>query len=274
MRLRRGSHQEPNGLRLEEEIEMLMSAIEGARSAPCYPELAGKRILITGLSSSCGVDIVRAFAEHKCRLVLQFDEASEEMQAIAEIAAPYALEIKAFGPVERTADDVVSFARQAAQAFGGLDAVVNLIPLGPAQLDPTAGTADIERIVAARLLLPCLLSKVAANRMAITWNEGTIVNIATLPPAAAGPARAFAAVTKAALVAMTKSQAQEWADKAVRFNAIAPPAAQAPASGSPIGEPDIAALALYLASGRNTTLSGQVFEAEAARPFPRIPHAA
>ena len=84
---------------------MLMSAIEGARSAPCYPELAGKRILITGLSSSCGVDIVRAFAEHKTRLILQFDEMSEKMQTIAEIAAPHALEIKAFGPVDRTADE-------------------------------------------------------------------------------------------------------------------------------------------------------------------------
>ena len=27
---------------------MLMSVIEGARSAPAYPELAGKRVLITG----------------------------------------------------------------------------------------------------------------------------------------------------------------------------------------------------------------------------------
>ena len=253
---------------------MLMSAIEGAQSAPCYPELAGKRILITGLSSSCGVDIVRAFAEHKCRLVLQFDEMSEKMQTIAEIAAPHALEIKAFGPVDRTADEVVQFARQAAQAFGGLDAVINLIPLGISHLDPTADAADIERIVAARLLLPCLLSKVAANRMAISWNEGVILNVATLAPSAPESSRAFATVTKAALAAMTRGQAEEWADKAIRFNAIAPPAVQMPAGPSSTGEPDIAALALFLASGRNKTLSGQVFEAEPEAPLPKIPRAA
>ena len=67
---------------------MLMSVIEGARSAPAYPELAGKRVLVTGLSSSCGVDIARAFADHKARLILQFDEMNERTQAIAEIAAP------------------------------------------------------------------------------------------------------------------------------------------------------------------------------------------
>ena len=31
---------------------MLIRAIEGARSAPSYPELAGRRVLITGLTST------------------------------------------------------------------------------------------------------------------------------------------------------------------------------------------------------------------------------
>src|SRR6187397_2483763 len=85
---------------------MLMSVIEGARTAPTYPELAGKRVLVTGLSSSCGVDIARAFADHKARLILQFDELNERTQAIAEIAAPNALDIRAFGPIEAGAEGV------------------------------------------------------------------------------------------------------------------------------------------------------------------------
>ena len=63
---------------------MLMSVIEEARSAPAYPELAGKRVLVTEVSSSCGVDIARAFADHKARLILQFDEMSERTHAIAD----------------------------------------------------------------------------------------------------------------------------------------------------------------------------------------------
>ena len=39
---------------------MLMSLVEETQSVLSYPELAGKRVLITGLTSSCGVDIVRA----------------------------------------------------------------------------------------------------------------------------------------------------------------------------------------------------------------------
>src|SRR5215475_13885619 len=85
--------------RVEEDLGMLMSVVEGARWAPAYPELAGKRVLVTGLSCRCGVDVVRAFADHKVRLILQSAETSDETHAIAEIAAPAALDIRVFGPV-------------------------------------------------------------------------------------------------------------------------------------------------------------------------------
>jgi 3-oxoacyl-[acyl-carrier protein] reductase len=244
---------------------MLMSVIEGACSAPAYPELAGKRVLITGLSSSCGVDIARAFADHKARLILQFDEMSERTQAIAEIVAPTALDIKAFGPVACQADAVAQLARAVMQAFGGLDAVINLVPLAPAELGTAASVDEIERRIAARLLLPCLIGKIAANRMALSYIEGLILNVAILTPPMKGPAQAFASVAKAALSAMTRIQAEEWAGKAIRFNAIAPETAHASAEPSLAGEPEVAALALYLASGRGKALSGHVFEAEPAR---------
>jgi len=244
---------------------MLMSVIEGARSAPAYPELAGKRVLITGLSASCGVDIARAFADHKARLILQFAEMSDETQAIAEIAAPTALDIKVFGPIAAEADSVAQFARSVMQAFGGLDAVINLVPLAPAELGTAASVGEIERRIAARLLLPCLIAKIAANRMALSYIEGLILNVALLTLPSKGPAQAFACVAKAALTTMTRAQAEEWAGKAIRFNAIAPQTVAPRAEPSLAGEPEVAELALFLASGRGKALSGHVFEAEPAR---------
>jgi NAD(P)-dependent dehydrogenase (short-subunit alcohol dehydrogenase family) len=242
---------------------MLMSVIEGARSAPAYPELAGKRVLITGVSSACGVDVARAFAEHRARLILQFAEESEAMQGIAEMVAPHALDVEVYGPVGSDSDAIVQFSRTVAQSFGRLDVVINLVPLDADRLDPAADAATVERLVAERLMLPFLLSKIAANRMSICYAEGLVLNIATLAGRRAGAAQAFATVAKSALSAMTRAQAQEWASRAIRFNAIAPQTL-APASPGLCGEPDMAALALYLASGRGKELSGHVFEAEPA----------
>ena len=175
---------------------MLMSVIEGACMAPAYPDLAGKRVLITGVSSACGVDVARAFAEHKARLILQFAEESEAMQVVAEVVAPHALDVEVYGPIDNDSDGVVQFSRAVAQSFGRLDAVINLVPLDADRLDPAADAATVERLVAQRLLLPCLLSKIAANRMSVCYADGLILNIATLAGHRPGAAHAFATVAQ------------------------------------------------------------------------------
>ena len=168
------------------------------------------------------------------------------------------------GPSAARADDAVQFAKTAMKAYGGLDVVINLVPLEMQGVNPIATLADVERQVAMQLTLPFLISKIAANRMSMVWNEGLILNVATLGRKARGPAQAFAAVAKSGLTAMMRAQAEEWAGRAVRFNAIAPDLGLVPGGQGLSGEPDIAAMALYLASGRGSELSGHVFEAAVA----------
>jgi 3-oxoacyl-[acyl-carrier protein] reductase len=239
---------------------MLMSAIEGALSVPAYPELVGKRVLITGVTRRAGVDIARAFAERRARVILQFSEASAAMQAAAEVVAPEALEMRVYGPVAEGAA-TVRFAKSAVQAFGGLDTVINMVPLESAALDPAATLEDVDRLIAAQLELPLLLSRIAANRMSVTWTQGLILNVATLAGRASGARRAFATLAKSTLVDLTRRQAEEWAGRGIRFNAVAPQTALAEPGPRLTGEADVASLTLYLASKQGKTLSGCVFEA-------------
>jgi NAD(P)-dependent dehydrogenase (short-subunit alcohol dehydrogenase family) len=239
---------------------MLMSVIEGALSAPAYPELVGKRVLITGVTRRSGIDIARAFAEHRGRVILQFAEASAPMQAVAEVVAPEALEAKVYGPVGG-GEAAVRFAKCAVQAFGGLDAVINLVPLEAAHLDPAATVEDIDTLIASQLELPLQIARIAANRMSITWTEGLILNVATLAGRPGGARQAFATLAKSSLADMTRAQAEEWAGRGIRFNAIAPETALGEPGPRLCGEPDLAALALYLASEKGKALSGCVFEA-------------
>ena len=239
---------------------MLMSVIEGALSVPAYPELVGKRVLITGVTRRSGIDIARAFAERKGRVILQFAEASAAMQAVAEVVAPDALETRVYGPVGR-GDDAVRFAKSAVQAFGGLDAIVNLVPLETTHLDPAATVEDIDSLIAAQLELPLVISRIAANRMSLTWTQGLILNVATLTGRPGGTRQAFATLAKSTLVDMTRAQAEEWAGRGIRINAIAPETALGEPGPRLHGEADVASLALYLASNKGKTLSGCVFEA-------------
>ena len=156
-----------------EETSMLMSVIEEAQSAPAYPELADKRILITGITSDCGIDIARAFADHKTRLVLQFAEASESMQAIVEIAAPTAVETVAFGPIGAETDkiDAICSARRAVVPAVSTPSSTScrLPPLNSKVRSAWARSTVWWRIGSGAR---ASFSSIAANRMSVTLTEG------------------------------------------------------------------------------------------------------
>ncbi len=70
---------------------------------------------------------------------------------------------------------------------------------------------------------------------------------------------------KAALSGLTRAQAEEWAPKGIRFNAIAPQTSDVGTDPGLNGEGNVALLSLHLASTAARQLSGHVFEANCAR---------
>ena len=228
----------------------------GAGSQP-YPDLKGKRVLLTGVTSTHGVDIARAFAEHGVRLAIQFDETGCETDALAEVLAPDTQDLAVEAGRLAGPDAVVTYARRAASLFGGLDVVVNFITLslGLAARDQ----ASIERRVSEVLTAPCLIARIAANRMRLLQTAGQIIHVAVLPEGAGPLERAFAGLVRATLAAMTRADATSGAADQLRVNAIAPSSGRAAHTLN--SEPDVAALVLHLAAGRSPALSGLVFDA-------------
>lgn len=244
---------------------MLMSVPVAEVGAHVYGELAGTRVLVTGLSASCGVDLARALAEHKARLILQTADVSDEMAALAAVLAEEASEIKLYNDAVTSGDAAVKLAQKAAAAFGGLDVAINIVTVTRADVAGRASIEDIEDLVSEKLLAATLVTRVAANRMRLTMNEGLVLNIVrTFEPATAGEI-AVCGILRAALATMTRSEAAQWAGEAIRINAIGPRSLlpEDPPGGAALAsEPDIAALTLYLASKKGRKLSGHVFDAE------------
>lgn len=238
---------------------MLIGTLDEVEFAPEYPELAGKRVLVTGVAGPLGIDVVRAFAEARVRLVVQADEDGPETQAMAEIIAPHAMDVKLFPQALDGADAMLRFTREAAQKFGGLDVVVNLARTGEPSGD--ADDAEIEGMVADSLAMPVLATRVAVNRMRTMLSPGTILNIVTSSRGAAPEANMLAAIARHALASFTRTEAEGAADAGIRVNAIVPAAGSVGPDRMLSGSADVATLALHLASGRGPELTGLVFEA-------------
>jgi len=238
---------------------MLIGTLDEVEFAPEYPELAGKRVLVTGVAGPLGIDVVRAFAEAGTRLVVQAVDDGPETQALAEIIAPYAMDVRLFPGALEGADAMLRFTREAAQKFGGLDVVVNLARTD--EPSPEADDGEIESMVADSLAMPVLATRVAVNRMRTMLSAGSIVNIVVASREASPAGDMLAVIARHALASFTRSEAEAAAGDAIRINAIVP-AAAAPGFGQVLnGTADVATLALHLASGRGSELSGLVFEA-------------
>ncbi len=240
---------------------MLMTVMGQNSGASYYGELAGVRVLITGLSPACGVDIARKFAEHRGRLVLHATSNSPELDAVTAMLTETASDVKLFTDACRDSESSVKFAKTAAQAFGGLDVVINLVPLSAEDFKSRDSFTEIEDLVAEKLMLPVHVTRIVANRMRTMLNEGLVLNVMTMPaPSTAGEA-ALAGVARSALAAVTRGEAERWAPQGIRVNAVAPPTMLSDPGACLASEPDIAALALYLASRPGRTLTGQIFDA-------------
>jgi 3-oxoacyl-[acyl-carrier protein] reductase len=240
---------------------MLMTVIGRDPNASIYGELAGVRVLITGLSPDCGVDVARAFADHRGRLIVHASANTPENDVLATLLAETASDVKLFTDACGDEQAALRFAQAAAQAYGGLDVVINLMPITPDDLKNRTSIADVEDLVAQKLSVPLLVTRVVANRMRTMLNEGLILNVMTAPTPCTGGEAALAGVARTALAAITRGEAAAWAPHGIRVNAIGPRATTPDAGACLTSEPDIAALALYLASKRSRTLTGHIFDA-------------
>jgi NAD(P)-dependent dehydrogenase (short-subunit alcohol dehydrogenase family) len=247
---------------------MFMSVIDNSHTSARYGELAGARVMITGLSPDHGVDIARAFADHKTRIVLQTaTPEAPDTTALVAMLAESAHEIQVFGDTISTTAAAQKFTQSGTQALGGVDAVVNLIAITQKELTELAASGSLEAVEAfiAEKLAPALaITRIAANRMRTTLCEGLILNIVALPDGMSEKAASIGNIVRATLATITRREAEAWAGSGIRINAVGPRArlpGERP-SAALASEPEVAAVALYLASSRARQLSGHVFDAE------------
>jgi NAD(P)-dependent dehydrogenase (short-subunit alcohol dehydrogenase family) len=244
---------------------MFMSVIDNNLTSARYGELAGARVMISGLSPNHGVDIARAFADHKARLIVQTaTPEAPDTTALVAMLAETAHEIQVYGDDLSLTAAAQKFAQVGSQAYGGVDVVINLMTMTAAETAGLASLEDIESFVATKLSAATAVTRITANRMRLTMTEGLILNVVSLPERLNGGAGMISNIVRSALATMTRREAETWAGNGIRINAVGPRANMPgeKVTAALASEPEIAAVALYLASKRARQLSGHVFDAE------------
>lgn len=238
-----------------------------------YTDFSGKVVVITGGSRGLGRAMAHGFAECGASVVVSSrnpDNCNEVVAAIQEKggrAAAVPCHVDRWQDVEQLVEGAVA-------AFGRIDVLVNnagIAPTAPSSLEMSEKLFD--KIVAVNFKAPFRLSALAAQRMRGTGG-GAIINVTSIAAIKPDPAYPVYAAAKAALNALTRSQAMEFGPT-IRVNAImAGPFwtdiskgwredydRNAPSAVKRMGRPEeIVSTALYLASPRSTYTTGAIIQ--------------
>jgi dehydrogenase/reductase SDR family member 4 len=234
--------------------------------------LQDQTAIVTGASRGIGRSIAEVFIREGARVIV-CGRKQETIEQVAREIGPAATPVVCH--VGR-ADQVQNLVETAMREFGRIDILVNNAGTNIAQgpcLEMDEGQFD--KMVEINLKSVFRLMKLVAPGMC-ERGSGSIINIASIAGLRPQFHSLLYSMTKAALIMMTQSYAVELGPKGVRVNAIAPGLIQTALSeyfwkdearrekqlGSQpvkhLGQPvEIAEVALLLASGRSSYVTGQ-----------------
>ena len=239
--------------------------------------LSGKVALVTGGGRGIGKAIARHLAGAGADVVIASRKLSN-LQATAEELSSLPGKVVPIECHVGRLDQLQNLVRETEARLGPVEILVNNSATNIGQGPALEVTDDmLDKMVEINVKAALRLVRLTVPKM-IERKSGSIINIASIAGLAPQPESLLYSFTKAGLVMMTRSWAREFGPHGVRVNAIAPGLIQTDfseyfwkdderrrqiESRQPIGrvgQPDeIGHLALYLASGEASYVTGQVF---------------
>ena len=180
-------------------------------------ELTGKRVLVTGASSGLGAHFSKVLSRAGAEVIA----AARRRDALEELVAELKTANGQARAVQLDITDAASISAALAEA-GDIDVLVNNAGVTNTKpvLDQTE--ADFDFILNTNLKGSFLLATHVARQMRDRNASGSIINIASILGLRQGGQVTPYAVSKAALIQMTKQLGLELARHNIRVNAIAP----------------------------------------------------
>ncbi len=232
-------------------------------------DLTGKKALITGATGGIGAAIAAALHANGATVLLSGTRAAVLQDVKAGLVErAHALTCNLSDP-----DDVEKLIPAAEDAMGGLDILVNNAGITRDNLAMRMKREDWQAVLDVNLTAAFTLTKNCMRTM-MKQRWGRVINITSVVGVTGNPGQANYAASKAGMIGMSKSLAQELASRNITVNCIAPgfietamtdelndKQKQAILASVPAGRlghaDEIAAGAAYLASEEAAYVTGQ-----------------
>ena len=226
--------------------------------------MTGGRVVVSGGTGALGRAVVAALLERGARVAVPFRSAAA-WEALRAAAGPDAA---LWGREADLADpaSAAAFVDEAAARLGGVDGVAALAGAyaGSATLEAAPGR-EWDDMLRANLSTVYGLCRAALPHL--TKHGGSVVTVASRLAEAGGAGAAAYAVSKAAVIALTRVLALENRERGVRFNCVMPAIIDTPGNRSAMPAADasrwtppeaVARVIVFLLSPESSAVDGAV----------------
>ncbi len=243
-------------------------------------DLNGKTALVTGASGGLGSSIARALAAQGARLALSGSNQAKLEAFAAELGGDHvALVCNLSSP-----EEVDQLVLRAVEALGKLDILVNNAGITRDNLAMRMKDEEWDQVIRVNLEAAFRLMRASMKPM-MRARTGRIINITSVVGVTGNPGQANYVASKAGLIGMSKSFAQEVASRGITVNCVAPGfmvsamtdaltdaqreaiLAKIPSGAMGSGE-DIGAAVAYLASDEAGYVTGQTLHVNGGMAMP------
>jgi len=239
-------------------------------------ELADKVVLITGASGGLGRELAIEFGRHDARVAVHFHKNEDEAEVVAQSVEAVGGEAITLSADLTDRAAVQAMIGEIGVEWGGVDVLINGavsfesgIPIESISADQWHRMVDTVLTAAYHTIALC-----APHMRRRRW--GRIVNIASRTGLVGGSKVAHYTAAKAGLIGLTRAMAKELGPDGILVNAVAPTRILTPkererrsideqerlARQIPLGRiatpEDVSRVVLFLGSGWNTYVSGEV----------------
>jgi 3-oxoacyl-[acyl-carrier protein] reductase len=180
-------------------------------------DLSGKSALITGASGGIGGAIARALHGAGATVALS----GTRVEALEGLASELGENAHITPANLSDAESLAALIGTAEEAMGAVDILINNAGLTRDMLSMRLSDEDWQSVLYVNLTAAFRLSRgVIRGMMKRRW--GRIINIASVVGVTGNPGQANYAASKAGLIGMSKSMAQEVASRGITVNCVAP----------------------------------------------------